>query len=139
MIKQIYPVYSGNTTSQGDPHMADETVKTEPASLAETSGLTMADAVKAITDLRLQFEAQNKEMQTLRGTAVAQQALIEKMGASKAAARFGSVPIEKRICNNCGTEVAEGKRCPRHKGEKINEIGMGMHHNRMQPIIIRQV
>lgn len=117
--------------------MADET-KT-PTPLSEASGMTMEQAAAALRELNAKFEAQNAETAKLRATVVAQQATIEKMGASKAAAKFGQIPIEVRHCNTCGTRVEEGQRCPRHRSSKINELGTGMLHNRMQPIIIRQV
>lgn len=119
--------------------MADPKVKTEPPTLAETSGLTLAEAAKAIADLRVAFETQKVETDKLRQTVVSQEATINKFGVK--ASRFGQIEIVKRHCNTCGADVEEGGRCPnpKHKRAKVNELGMGTLHNRVQPIIVRQV
>jgi hypothetical protein len=125
--------------------MADETkTQSDPVqslpTLAETSGVSQADAAKMIADMRDSFEALKAQNGQLQRQLVAQQAQIMKLSATgNVNGKFGQVEIVMRHCNACGTQVEEGKRCPKHPGTKINEIGMGMKHNRPQPIIVRQV
>lgn len=115
--------------------MADTDVTKPDApmpTLAEQSGVTLADAMKAIA-------SQNEEMAKLRTALVSQQATISKLQAVNTVRKPGTVPIELRICNNCGSEIPEGARCLKHPRERINEIGTGVKHNVVQPIIVRQV
>jgi uncharacterized protein (DUF885 family) len=109
----------------------DPTANTPPT-LAEESGVTLADAMKAIA-------LQNEETAKLRAMIASQQSTISQLQAVNTVRKPGTVPIESRICNNCGTTVEEGKRCKNHPRERINEIGTGMLHNVVQPIIVRQV
>jgi hypothetical protein len=121
----------------------NENDKTAPApavpTLQQQAGISKEEANKSIKELNVQFAKQADENGQLRRALIAMQAQIDVLTAKKNAGKFGQVPVEMRHCNHCGTQVEEGERCPRHKAAKINEIGMGMLHNRMQPIILRQV
>lgn len=108
-------------------------------SLAEQSGVNQTDAARAIANMNERFNSLAADNARLSKMVVEQQAQIEKMSASSSAMKFGKVPIVMRHCNVDGTEVGEGERCPRGKNHQINEIGMGNKHNRVQPIIVRQV
>jgi hypothetical protein len=128
------------TTHKEDKKVAETTNDVpERPSLAEESGFTMADAMRAIREMNAKFEAQNEENAKLRSQLVSTRAMVEANTAKSTAARFGAVEIVKRICNNCGVDVEPGTRCKLHKRGKVNEIGMGTKHNRLQPVIVRQV
>jgi hypothetical protein len=96
----------------------------------------MADATRALIDMERRFREENDK---LRAELFKTQAKVEGMTAKQAGGRIGQMAIDKRQCNVCGAEVAPGEGCKKHRGATINEIGYGMKHNRMQPLIVRQV
>ena len=108
-------------------------------SLAEVAGVTQAEAAKAIAAMNDRFNAQQAQIASLQKLVISQQAEISKTQAAQGFGKSGGVAVIDRHCNHCGARVDEGKRCPKHRAGKINEIGFGQLHNRMQPIILRQV
>jgi hypothetical protein len=123
--------------------MANENDKTETEtvnpdklpSMTEAMGLTAEAGAAMVAEFREMQRIQAEEMAKLRAIVIAQEKELQKVGNR---VRQSNVEIISRQCNTCGASVAEGARCPKHKRGRINEIGHGMKHNRMQPIIVRQ-
>jgi hypothetical protein len=110
--------------------MADE------QTLADATGIDKMQAQASLAELNKKFADLAAENGQLKRALMAQQTTLDKV---QARSLGRGVPVERRHCNTCGADVPEGQRCKLHKTSKVNEIGIGMHHNRVQPFIIRQV
>jgi hypothetical protein len=89
-------------------------------SVTDETGLTLADAMKAIERQRLAFEEQ---LASQKAIIVGQQARLEKMDMARIAIASGNVPIVRVHCNACGDDVGPDGKCVRHPGERVNHIG----------------
>jgi len=126
----------GNTPTDPEVTKADPPLRT----IADESGFDKRAAAESIAQMNEAFRLQQEQIRKLSATVMEQQKTIQQLGGAGAGGkRLGTVAVTERHCNVDGTRVEEGKRCPRGKHHKINEIGLGFKHNRMQPIIVRQV